>query len=149
MGASCWVYLVPYQPDLEAAFAELQDWLLASGEFRWRFSAPRPATRAELAAAKAHTDFGAGGTHTVLDMDRVVGSFEDEEFEDGAIRPLSPEEVPDYFETDRPAEADFSRARDLLGGLFWDGMDRWTGRCTVLYGPGGEQQIVFFGVSGD
>jgi hypothetical protein len=148
MGASSWDYLVPYQPDFGAALNDLQDQLLASGDFLWRDQywdgAPPPTTRAELAAVKEDEEFWGEGTHTILDMDRVVPTLAGNLMTDtGAISPLSPEEVREHFGTDRPTEADYERAEIV------DSM-RWTGRCTVLYDAAGEQQqIAFFGWSGD
>jgi hypothetical protein len=72
----------------------------------------------------------------------------DEEEDVGAIRPLSAEEVREYFGTDRPTEADFERVYRQFGAID-DDIDRWTGRCAVLYDGQNEQQIAFFGVSGD
>jgi hypothetical protein len=46
---------------------------------------PPPTTRAELAALKEDQQFWDEGTHTILDMDQVVSSTEDDELDDGAI----------------------------------------------------------------
>jgi hypothetical protein len=152
VGASGWNYLVAYRPDLGAALAELQDQVLASDDFLWDeeyYGAERPTTREELAAVKESERFWDEGTHTVLDMDRVASSQGgDDQDGVGAVRPLSAEEVREYFGTDRPTEADFERVYRQFGAIV-DDIDRWTGRCTVLYDGQNEQQIAFFGCSGD
>ena len=75
---------------------------------------------------------------------------EDDEDPDnvGAIRPMSADETREYLGADRPAERDFFRVYRQFGAIV-DGISRWTGRYTILYDVEGEQQIVFFGVSGD
>jgi hypothetical protein len=155
VGASGWDYCVPYQPDVDAAFVQLQDQVLASGDFLWDeelYGAPPPRTREELAAVKEGAAFWEEGTHTVLDMDRVVPAYADGDDEDpdnvGAIRPMSAEEMREYLGTDRPTEQDFFDVYRQFGAIV-DGISRWTGRYAILYDAGGEQQIVFFGVSGD
>jgi hypothetical protein len=155
VGASGWDYCVPYQPDVEAAFVQLQDQVLASGDFLWdeeHYGAPRPGTREDLAAVKEGSAFWEEGTHTVLDMDRVVPAYMEDDDEDpdnvGAIRPMSADETREYLGADRPAEDDFFRVYRQFGAIV-DGISRWTGRYTILYDAEGEQQIVFFGVSGD
>jgi hypothetical protein len=154
VGASGWDYCVPYQPDVEAAFVQLQDQVLASGDFLWDeelYGAPQPGTRGELAAVKEGEAFWDEGTHTVLDMDRVVPAYaKDDENPDnvGAIRPMSTEETREYLGTDRPTEHDFFHVYRQFGEIV-DGISRWTGRYAILFEAEGEQQIVFFGVSGD
>jgi hypothetical protein len=152
MGASGWDYVVSYQPDLSAALNDLQDELLATGDFLWdeRYwdGAPRPTTRAELEAVKESEEFWDEGTHTILDMDRVVPTLAGNLMEDtGAIRPLSAQEVQESFGTDRPTPEDFYRAYEQDPRL--TDILRWTGRAVVLFGAGQERQIAFFGVSGD
>ncbi len=158
MGASGWDYRVPYQPDAEAAFTQLQEQVLESGDFLWQeeYYGPRPTTRWELAAVKDTEEFWEEGTHSILDMDRLIPA--DDEDNDGTVRPLTPDELRRYFGTDRPSEADFDRVylctpgtdpvewarRDILTDL-----RGWSGRYTVLYDAGRPQQIIFFGFSGD
>jgi hypothetical protein len=93
MGASGWDYRVPYQPDAEAAFTHLQDQVLESGEFLWReeYYGPRPTTRWQLAAIKDREEFWEEGTHSILDMDRIVAAHDEDH--DGTLRPLTPDKV--------------------------------------------------------
>jgi hypothetical protein len=152
MGASAWDHVVPYQPDPGAALDDLQDEVLASGDFLWNekyFRAPRPATRADLAAVKEGSEFWTEGTHTVLDVDRVVPALPENIAEMmGAVCPLSPDQVHDCFGSRQPTEADF---RLVCDDFDWTeiGIKRWTGRYIVLYDGQKEQQIAFFGFSGD
>jgi hypothetical protein len=158
MGASGWDYRVPYQPDAEAAFTHLQDQVLESGEFLWReeYYGPRPTTRWQLAAIKDREEFWEEGTHSILDMDRIVAA--DDEDHDGTLRPLTPDKVRQYFGTDRPTEADFDRVylytpgtdmREWARRRLHADLRRWSGRFTILYDGGQPQQIIFFGFSGD
>lgn len=145
MGASGWNYRVRYQPDLGAAFLQLQDQVLESGDFVWseEYYGPRPTTRSQLSAIKDRDEFWAEGTHSILDMDRIVPAGASDE--EGAIRPLSDAEVQEHFGSDRPTEAEFDR-------VYWplvEDIPRWSGRCAILYEDGQARRIVFWGESGD
>lgn len=125
--------------------------MLAAGDFLWQEDywddVPPPTTRAELAALKEDQQFWDEGTHTILDMDRIVSSTDDTD-DDGTIRQLSSDELTEYFGTDRPSEAEFERVYRQFGPIL-DDIRRWTGRCAVLYYGEKEQKIAFYGVSGD
>jgi len=158
MGASGWNYRVPYLPDAEAAFTQLQDQILQRGDFLWaeEYYGPRPTTRSQLAAAKDRGQFWEQGTHSILDMDSIIPA--DDQDHDGSVRPLTPDEVREYFGTDRPTEADFDRVYRYTPGTDIDewssrgllaDLRRWSGRYTTLYDGSQPQQIIFFGESGD
>jgi hypothetical protein len=148
MGASGWDYRVRYQPDLETAFLQLQDQVLESGDFLWseEYYGPRPTTRWQLSAIKDRDEFWEEGTHSILDMDRIVPA--DAGDEEGAIRPLSEAEEQEHFGGARPTEAEFDRVYQEFGPLIED-IPRWSGRCAILYEDSQARQIAFFGVSGD
>ena len=140
---------MPYQPDFGAALKALQVRVFEDGDYYWHGEwAPDrttlPPTVKELWSDEWTQE---AGTHSVLDVDRVVDVDDEDDF--GTVRPLSDVEVPHYFGTVRPTEADFE-------GAYREGTadtsvgERWTGRCTVLYSPAGHPvEIAFWGVSGD
>jgi hypothetical protein len=147
MGASGWDYYVRYQPDIATAFAQLQDEILESGDFLWReeWYGPRPTTRWQLSAIKDRDEFWEEGTHSILDMDRIIPA-EDED-EEGAIRPLSTDEMEDNFGSTRPTESEFEDIYREFGEIV--DVPRWSGRYAVLYEDDRPHQIAFFGISGD
>lgn len=170
MGASGWDYRVPYPGSIEAALIAVQEQILASGDYIWpwdddehgvtdagyaelfeveeRQDVPRPSSLADLNAAKEIEEFWEEGTHTILDIDRVITAASDEV---GAIRPLSPEELSRAFGTVQPSAAEFDRVYQLgeagpFGVLCGE---RWTGRSTVIYKDGTPAEVYFWGSSGD
>jgi hypothetical protein len=143
MGASEWYYFVPYQEDLGQAFTALQQQVLAErdyysdvvGEFE---------SMAELGEAKRTEDFWEAGTHSILDMHKIIDPTRPDA--EGAIRPLAPDEVRSIFGADHPARPDFERHR---ASESYQDCPRWSGRCAVLYQDGKPHEIVFWGCSGD
>lgn len=114
------------------------------GASGWDYGAPRPTTREQLEAVKEGDEFWEEGTHTILDMGRLVPADADDH--DGTIRPLSPEEVQRYLGSARPTQEGFYRVYRQFGPIV-DDIARWSGRYTILCDR--EHQIVFFGCSGD
>lgn len=166
MGASDWNYRVPYLGGVEAALAGAQEQVLASGDYLWPWEGwaeygydgeivPRPSSLADLTAAKEIDGFWEAGTHSILDVDRVIGDGDDTDGDDddlvGAVRPLSPAELRQVFGTAQPSRADFDRVyqpgpegplEPLLG-------PRWTGRSVAIYEDGIPVEVYFWGYSGD
>jgi hypothetical protein len=148
VGASGWDYYVPYQPDLQAALQELRRRVLDSGDYWWAVpyeigkSAAdfpnRPKTEAELWAAEVVQE---SGTHSILDMSRVVGADEEPGF--GTVQPVTEAEA-----VEQVGVATLTRAHvDALQPL---AEQRWSGRCAVLHDASGEpSEIYFWGASGD
>jgi len=88
------------------------------------------------------------GTHSILDVDRIIDPHDDGE-DMMTVRPLTEEEVQGWIGSAKPTRADFERASQN-GGLFDLVADRWNGCCTVLYAEDGEPaEIAFWGISGD
>jgi hypothetical protein len=169
MGASSWQYRVPHTGSVEETLIRLQEQILAGNDYLWPWGGeengpdpdedffemeqgedvPRPSSLAELNAAKEIDEFWEEGTHTILDISRVITAGDDE---DGAIRLLTPEELNRVFGTGQPSAADFGRVYldnwwtgplgDLLG-------ERWTGRGLVIYEDGAAAEVFFWGASGD
>lgn len=161
MGASGWDYRVPYAGSVETAFLAVQERVLASGDFLWPWEefdpdedevVARPTSMAELNAAKEEETFWEAGTHTILDVDRVVTGDVDQI---GGIRPLTEDELVTWFGSVEPSAADFERVPMYLqrgpetATLSDLTVTRWTGRSVVLYRDGEPDEVVFWGFSGD
>lgn len=159
MGASGWDYRVPYVGSVEKTFIAVQEQILADGGYIWPWEdidpdfvdgepLPRPSSLEALRVAKVLEEYWEEGTHTLLDIDRVI-SGEGDEF--GAVRLLVADELSRLFGTEQPTAADFDRVYrsssegpllDLLG-------DRWSGRSMVIYDNGSPAEVFFWGSSGD
>jgi hypothetical protein len=168
MGASGWMYIEPSQSSIAETFAALQARVLASGEFLWgdeytlnnpdlraRFLEhggslddlePRPDSLHRLAELKQQDPFWEEGTHSILDMDRIISP--DEEDHDGTVRPLTEDEIVTYLGSDRPTAAEFEQAyaESALSELT---PRRWSGRCTPLFFDDVPAEVAFWGFSGD
>ncbi len=146
MGASGWDYSVAYQADLSAALAALRQKVFDDRSYYWPDDLspdrPWPQTWDELSADEQVQE---EGTHSILDVNRVIGPDEPDAF--GAVRQFSPAEVQDHFGTDRPTRAAFELA--YRSPALSDGCPQWSGRCLVLYDGEQPSGIVFWGVSGD
>lgn len=141
MGASAWHYVVGYRPDVEVAFAELQETVLAGGDYYDR-EVGTFASMAELNEMRNTEDFWEAGTHSILDMMTFTGP--DAQDEIAALRLLRDDEVRALFGHDQPTNSDFERFTDEV----WD-LERWQGRATVLYQAGQPHGLAFWGISGD
>jgi hypothetical protein len=150
VGASSWHYLEDVPPgrrvDLESALIRLQERVLAAGDFsysegEWR--APRPTTLTDLAVARATEEFWEVGSHSILDVDRVISAFAPDR--DGTVRPLSRKETKQLFGTKRPSR---ERFEEVMKEGTAD-VRRWSGRCQVLFDGRRPVAVGFWGVSGD
>lgn len=139
MGASDWHYVVGYRDTIGDAFAELQRKVLSEGDYYKEFTFE---TFSDLEAARYDEDFWDVGTHSILDMMKVIEARERDET--AAVRVLRDDEVVALFGTDRPTAADFER---FLSTEWY--VNRWEGRTTVLYDDGKPARLAFWGISGD
>lgn len=157
MGASGWVYRVPFQTRVADALISLQERVLASGEYYWdeEDKGPRPSSRERLAEVKADEDFWSWGTRSILDMERVVPGSS---FGDGTIYPLAAREIRERLGSDYPTPADFDAAyraaveasdHDPQSETTLGNSRRWSGRCTILYDGYRPCEFVFWGSSGN
>jgi hypothetical protein len=117
VGASGWDYRAPYAGSVEATLIAVQQQVLMSGEYIWPWDdidpedldegegVPRPSSLADLAAAKENEEFWEEGTHSILDIDRIVAADDNQV---GAIVPLSPAELRQVFGTEQPSAADLT-----------------------------------------
>ncbi|WP_030411417.1 hypothetical protein [Streptomyces sp. NRRL S-1448] len=149
MGASGWRYVTPYQSDFGAALRTVRAQVLASGEYfsPTEWGLPAPASPGELFENPVYWEFmGTSGTHSVLDVDRVIATEEEHDF--GTVRPLSVAAIRVGFGSDQPSLADFNGMDP--GDL--DALEeapRWSGHCMALYEDGVPCALAFWGVSGD
>lgn len=109
MGASEWSYLVPYQLDLNTALTELQAQVFDDGAYWWaggeighsaREYPNRPTTLAELWNDERVQE---DGTHSILDMQRVVTDGEEPDY--GTVVPATAAELLQHAATERPTRA--------------------------------------------
>lgn len=135
MGASGWTYFVPYQPDIAAALAALRADVFAKKTFY---------TGHKKRAAKAKTIADAirltaeEGTHSILDVDRVVETpHGTDPLRSGTVAPADLGRV-------THAEAEV-RVLELFTLC-----PRNTGVWTTVYDERGEpSELMFAGKSGD
>lgn len=147
MGRSGWDYVVEYGGDPAAALEQLRTSTLAAGDYFWdetsdEYIGPRPGSLAELDALRGSEEFWEIGTHSVLDVDRLIGSREPDR--DGTVRPLTDEEAVRYFGTATPTREQFEAA-----GAPMPDVEGWSGFCQVLYADGRPTEIAFWGATGD
>jgi hypothetical protein len=145
MDRSGWRYFVAYQPDLDAALADLRAAAFAEGDYVWPYECyhdlgdkPRPRTIEELTADELIQE---AGTHSILDMEKVVAPGEEPDV--GTVEPISAREARERIGTERLTRAHVA----ALAGL---ADRRWFGRCAVLHDDEGQpKEIYFWGDSGD
>ncbi|MFE0510856.1 hypothetical protein [Streptomyces sp. NPDC058964] len=158
MGASGWEYVTPFkgsvEESLEALHTQVFQELYGDDD-----------TYQDLEELWQDEEFmGEEGTHSILDVDRVVHTTaapSDHDIADyGTLRPLAPERVRHHFGTDRPTPGQFeallaeahaaitfppTRAQSLLDECRM----RWTGIYVVLYTGDEPTDVGIFGFSGD
>jgi len=151
MGASDWNYCTPYQPDLNAALRTLRERVFAEGAYHWppesdftpeHMRRPRPRTLEELDAAfEDDWQVQEAGTHSILDMERVIGP--DDLPEPGTVQPVSPDDARLLAGTEQLTRAHLDAVWELAD-------ERWVGRCVVLHDDEGRpSEVCFWGYSGD
>jgi hypothetical protein len=126
MGAEPYDYTVPYEPNIQAALDKLRQRVFESKEFNGaEFDPPTPEAAFELTEAD--------GTRSILDISRVSD-------EPGycCAAPLFPDELEQYFGTQKPTEADVRDCHD-----FWDDIERGMARYVILY-EGNEPKAIYF-----
>ncbi|MFJ9795607.1 hypothetical protein [Streptomyces sp. NPDC101145] len=157
MGASGWDYVTRYDGDVEAALAALQ-----ARVFREEYGDhDRYRCLDDLYADEEF--MGTQGTHTILDIDRVV-TAEDRRMRPGAadygtLRPLAAHRVVHHFGTDRPSVEQYedlaAAAHEAAGpegheqSLFGECRLGWGGYYVVLHTGGRPTHLGIFGCSGD
>lgn len=147
VGASHWKYVVTYQQDLQQALQQLRRKVFDERDYYWHGVAdwcpederePWPATIEELWQNEYVQQCG---THSILDIFKVIAPEEDPEF--GTVRLVSAAEAQQAFGVNKLTRAHLARL-DAFDG------ERWMGRCAILHdGQGAPQEICFWGHSGD
>ena len=132
MGAEPYEYFVPYQANVQSALDKLRADVFARGEFNG--AELGPATPEE---ALEMTD--ADGTASILDIMRVA-----DEPDFCCAAPFSPEELREYFGSDRPTRADVQQAED-----YWEDLARGQARYAVVYQDKQPAELYFAGYSFD
>lgn len=158
MGASGWEYVTAYKgsvkQSLEALHAQVFQELYGDDK-----------TYRHIEELWQDEEFmGQEGTHSILDIDRVVQTTaapSDHKIEDyGTLRPLAHERIVHHFGTDRPTPGRFeevlARADEAIGlppggaeTLLDECRMRWTGLYVVLYTGDEPTHLGIFGFSGD
>ena len=175
MGASGWVYFVPYQADIEKALQELREAVFQRGEYHkvepyWQdmtfeeFLPPDPALddadRAEYMAAFRRLQTlpeptsietllewnAAEGTHSIIDIESVSAVPRP-----GAAAPLSKQQLETFFDTDRPSRSMIERSISELWDFLQQDLGRYRGEATyiIVYTDDRPDEIFFIGYSGD
>lgn len=169
MGASAWIYFVPYQPDINKALQALREEVFRSGKyFKMQHSAwdddnitvplppelidalreeanyyaslPEPKSPDELLHYNA-----AAGTHSIIDITRVSTS---PEF--GSASPLTPQELFTIFGTEKPTRAVIDKiGENQLFTHVTELRQRWEGAYIIVYKDEQPDEILFIGFSGD
>jgi hypothetical protein len=148
MGASAWSYLVPYEPDLNAALKALRRKVLADGDYWWAEGGEfgksasdyenRPKTFGELFAQESVQE---SGTHSIIDVNRVLADGEEPDYR--TVRPVTPEEATRCAGTT-------TLTRDHMTAIEGLAERSWFARCAILHnGQGEPDEIYFWGFSGD
>jgi|HubBroStandDraft_4_1064222.scaffolds.fasta_scaffold06549_1 hypothetical protein len=160
MGASDWSYVAPYRGDVNESLQELRERVFRDRQYWWwddfEEDEPRPDT-IELLYASEHVK--QSGTHSILDVDRVVHTSEpptwDRWREDlGTVRPLADDRVILHFGSTRPSRTQFQALADdpsAPGAMeFHDEVKmRGTGLYVLLYDGDQPSDVGFWGYSGD
>jgi hypothetical protein len=159
MGASGWSYVTAYRGDATESLRELRERVFRDKEYHWADDLdegePRPAT---IEGIWASEEMRQSGTHSILDMSRVVETTappgcDHSRADLGTIRPLAAERVIRYFGTGRPSRARFEELADGLDPASEDFITEVqmgdTGLYVLLYDEDTPTEIGFWGFSGD
>ncbi|WP_030808392.1 hypothetical protein [Streptomyces sp. NRRL S-337] len=158
MGASGWEYVTPFkntvEESLEALHAQVFQELYGDDE-----------TYRDLEELWQDEEFmGQEGTHSILDIDRVVHTTAAPSAHNvrdyGTLRPLAPDRITHHFGTDRPTPGRFEEVLlqahaslrippDHVETLLDECPMRWTGIYVVLYTGDEPTHLGIFGFSGD
>ncbi|MGH4035305.1 hypothetical protein ACQB60_41100 [Actinomycetota bacterium Odt1-20B] len=157
MGASGWDYVTGYDGDVEAAVAILQARVFQEeygDDGRYR-SLEDLYEDEEL--------MGTEGTHTILDIDRVIDTDAPPTrsciADYGTLRPLALDRVMHHFGTHHPSVKQYEELaaaaheaashEEYEQSLLGECQMRWTGYYVVLFSGGGPTHLGIFGFSGD
>ncbi len=175
MGGNPWHYFTPYQRNINEALQNLREQEFRMGRYGFDYWFNQMSTNMQIGVTLNQSNRSANelieqygsvhaaiealldqsmpdGTQSILDMTHV--SNQPEGF---AVCPLSEHEIQEILQTSQPT-------RELIESLlldeeaidnwqpfemFWDSIDRGTGRYIVLYQEGEPTEIFFAGYSFD
>jgi hypothetical protein len=169
MGASGWVYFVPYQPDINKALQELREAVFKSGayytqaafvasidedeiakhipsEYAELFKATLQKLRSEPQPPKPNSIAellemnGESGTHSIIDINGISST---PDF--GMAAPLSQQQLRKFFGTEKPTRSIVEQHADEIQSL----RRRWEATYIIIYRDGSPGEIFFTGFSGD
>ena len=132
MGGWPYQYVVPYQPNLQAALDELRKDVFERGAYYG--SEARPRTIKEAVRRS-----GESGTRSILDIERIAKVPAS-----SCAAPLTDEEIARYFGGQTPTIKMVEECEDL-----WNDLERGTARCVSIYEGGAPKELVFIGYSFD
>jgi hypothetical protein len=158
MGASGWEYVTPHKDTVEESLKALH------AQVFQELYGDDDTYRCLEELWEDEEFMGEEGTHSILDIDRVVhttaapSSHNIEDY--GTLRPLARDRIAHHFGTDRPTPGRFeellaqAHAADRLPPdpeetLLDECRMRWTGVYVVLYADDKPTHLGIFGYSGD
>ncbi|WP_327696676.1 hypothetical protein [Streptomyces sp. NBC_00459] len=157
MGASGWDYVTPFDGSVERALERLHEQVFQEDH-------GDDDAYKTLEDLYADEELGEEGTHSILDIERVVHTTKppsgDRAEDFGTLRPLAPDRTAHHFGTGRPTPEQFQARLDegygAIGGqtdpkghLIDECQMRWTGLYVVLYTGDEPTHLGIFGCSGD
>ncbi len=132
MGAEPWSTFAKYDPNIQRALDAHRREVFAAGDYRYADENPSSIDEAlEIADAD--------GTASILDIQQIS-----EEPDFCCASPLSPEELEQYFGSDRPTHEAVESSDDL-----WEDLQRGQARYAIVYADGEPDEIFFAGYSFD
>jgi hypothetical protein len=152
MGASGWSYVTPYHKDVATSLQELRERVFRDKDYFWvddfEEDESRPATIDKIWDNWVMRETG---THSILDVDRVLTRTDPPDWENGddygTVRPLRADRIRHHFGP-RPSPAQFEAAEEELRD---EAQMRSAGLYVLLYEPGSDvpTHVGFWGYSGD
>ncbi|MFB7619609.1 hypothetical protein [Kitasatospora sp. NPDC056181] len=144
MGASEWLYFVPFQQSEQVALDRLRAEVFARDADYYREEGiESPAALMEGGWLEEE------GAHSVLDVDRVVRCEPDTE-EAGDVRVVEGPEVAELFGTATPSRQTVQQAVDSRRPEWFPPFGRGSGCCTIVYGGDNRPEaLCFWGATGD
>ncbi|MFF3243400.1 hypothetical protein ACFYWY_06635 [Streptomyces sp. NPDC002870] len=157
MGASGWDYVTEHKGGIQASLDALH-----AQVFQEEYG--DGATYRSLADLHADHEFmGQEGTHSILDIDRVVHTTDAPQrgkaSDYGTLRPLAADRIVHHFGTNRPTVRQYEKVLAAAHGatdhqeyeqsLLGECRMRWTGLYVLLYAGKEPTHVGIFGFSGD
>ncbi len=132
MGAEPWSIFTKHDANIQRALDRLRDQEFRAGRYRYAEEHPSSIDEAlEIADAD--------GTASILDISTIS-----DEPDYGCAAPFTPDELTEYFGTERPSRTDVEEAED-----YWEEMERGQARYAVVYNGDAPSEIYFAGYSFD